>query len=344
MIGVATRLADLLTGLVAGTDEPPPECDQGASWLCEQVLDWSDGNESLARIVDAFGVAIILLIATALIARLSRRYVERLIRRVLGPERQLLKEPPSAGRDGATREERNAQQEAELLRRDARITSISRVIAGTTTVVIWTVGLLLVLAELGINIGPLVAGAGLLAAALSFGAQSLVKDVIAGLFVLIEDQYGIGDVIDLDEATGTVEKISLRATVLRGLDGTVWHVPNGQVARVGNFSKLWSVALIDVDVAYDADLEAAGDLLLAGANEVCDRPEWADDVLERPELLGVEMLGADGITLRLVTRVKPGVHWGLQRAMRLAIKETLDGAGVEIPFPQRTVWLRSDDA
>jgi len=116
----------------------------------------------------------------------------------------------------------------------------------------------------------------------------------------------------VDEATGVVEKISLRTTVLRGLDGTVWHVPNGEVQRVGNMSQLWSVALVDVDVAYDSDLAAARDVILDRTVEVCSREEWADSVIDDPKLLGVEALGADGITIRLTVKTIPGAQWSLQ--------------------------------
>ena len=120
---------------------------------------------------------------------------------------------------------------------------------------------LLVLGELGVDLAPLIAGAGIAGIALGFGAQNLVKDCITGLFMLIEDQYGIGDVVDLGVATGSVERITLRTTVLRGQDGTVWHVPNGEIRRVGNRSKLWSVAVLDVVVAYDADLAATREVV-----------------------------------------------------------------------------------
>ncbi|MEJ7800617.1 MAG: mechanosensitive ion channel family protein, partial [Ilumatobacter sp.] len=176
--------------------------------------------------------------------------------------------------------------------------------------------------------------------ALGFGAQSLVKDCIAGLFMLIEDQYGIGDVIDLGEASGVVEEISLRTTVLRSVDGTVWHVPNGVVQRVGNRSQLWSVALIDIDVAYDTDLERARELLERAAVEVCELDEFADVILEPPTVLGVEALAADGISIRLTITVTPGSQGALQRASRQHVKQVFDAASIEIPFPQRTVWMR----
>jgi small conductance mechanosensitive channel len=212
------------------------------------------------------------------------------------------------------------------------------------TVIIWVTAIILVLGELGLNLGPFIAGAGIVGVALGFGAQSLVKDCISGLFMLMEDQYGIGDVVDLGEAVGTVENVALRTTVLRGLDGTVWYVPNGEIQRVGNKSQLWSTALVDIDVAYDADLEAVRTVLLDAATEICTDEQWVGDVLEEPQILGVEMLGADGITLRMVVKTAPGAQWALQRALREGFKDALDDAGIEIPFPQRTIWMRNGES
>src|SRR5262249_29170644 len=136
------------------------------------------------------------------------------------------------------------------------------------SVVIWVVAILLALGQLGFNLAPLIAGAGIAGVAIGFGAQNLVKDCITGLFMLIEDQYGIGDVVDLGVASGTVEGVSLRTTVLRSQDGTVWHVPNGEVRRVGNRTKLWSVAVLDIVVAYDADLDRTRDVVLGVAQQI----------------------------------------------------------------------------
>ena len=164
---------------------------------------------------------------------------------------------------------------------------------------------MLAVGRVGLDLGPLIAGAGIAGIALGFGAQSLVKDWISGLFMTLEDQYGVGDIIDVGEASGVVERITLRATVLRGVDGTVWHVPNGQIVRVGNRSQLWSVALLDVTVAYEADLGRATALLHDVATELCAREEYAGSVLEAPQVLGVEALGVDGVTLRLTSRWRP---------------------------------------
>jgi small conductance mechanosensitive channel len=271
------------------------------------------------------------------LVRVARRWVRSVVRRVVAPQHT---SADRLGRLGIELPDAFAAVEHDP-RRSARANSISIVLTSTTIAAIWVIAGLTVFGVVGIELGPLLAGAGIAGVALGFGAQSLVKDCIAGLFMLIEDQYGIGDVVDLGEATGVVEEISLRTTVLRSVDGTVWHVPNGVVQRVGNRSQLWSVALIDVDVAYDTDLDRARELLERAAVEVCELDEFAEVVLEPPTVLGVEALAADGISIRLTVKVSPGSQWALQRAIRQHVKQVFDAAAVEIPFPQRTVWMRA---
>jgi small conductance mechanosensitive channel len=226
-------------------------------------------------------------------------------------------------------------QEIELARRKARAESIGTVLAGVVAVVVWVVAIFAIASVLGVDLAPLLAGAGVAGIALGFGAQSLVRDCISGLFMLLEDQYGIGDQVDLGAASGTVEQVSLRTTVLRGVDGTVWHVPNGEVRRVGNQSKLWSMAVIDVDIATGADLDAARDHVLRAAVALAAQPEWSGDVLEPPRLLGVESIRAEGVTVRLVVKSSPGRQWALQRALRESIKRELDTHGVAHTMPPR---------
>ncbi|NND74110.1 MAG: mechanosensitive ion channel family protein [Ilumatobacter sp.] len=318
-------------------------CGDDPGFLCERVFDASGGNEALAASADWFidrPLTVLLIIVVAwIVTRLARRYVRRVVRHLVAPDRAAT----------AARLQRVGIDDPSLLlsdeidpRRESRASSISAVVGSTITVLIWVIALIMVVGELGIELGPLVAGAGIAGVALGFGAQSLVKDCIAGLFMLIEDQYGIGDVVDLGEATGVVEEVTLRTTVLRGVDGTVWHVPNGEVQRVGNKSQLWSVAVLDVDVAYDSDLARARAVMLETAQEVCASETWRESVLDDPVVLGVEALAADGITMRLTVKTTPGAQWGLQRALREALKQAMDRVGIEIPFPQRTVWMRSE--
>jgi moderate conductance mechanosensitive channel len=315
-------------------------CYQQTGTLCRWVYDRTDGNEAVANLADWFidkPVQILIVVVVAwVLARLARRWVKRFVKRVVAPERSSTDRLERFGIELPPAFQPLAQDP----RRASRANSISIVLTSTSIVLIWAMATLIVAGIVGIELGPLIAGAGIAGVALGFGAQSLVKDCIAGLFMLIEDQYGIGDVVDLGEAVGVVEEVSLRTTVLRSLDGTVWHVPNGVVQRVGNRSQLWSVAVIDVDVAYDTDLDRARELLQQAATEVCERPDFSDRVLEPPVVLGVEALAADGISIRLTVKVTPGAQWELQRAIRQHVKDVFDAAAIVIPFPQRTVWMR----
>jgi small conductance mechanosensitive channel len=204
---------------------------------------------------------------------------------------------------------------------------------------IWTIATFMVLDQVGINLGPLIAGAGIVGVAIGFGSQSLVKDFLAGIFILVEDQFGVGDIVDLGEAVGVVEVVSLRTTRLRSVDGTVWHVPNGEIRRVGNKSQHWSRALLDIQVAYTTDIEEARGVI----KQVADAA-WREEpelILEEPELWGVEKLGAHGIDIRLVVKTQPSKQWEISRLIRERLKAAFDERGIEIPFPQQTVWMRS---
>ncbi len=329
-------------------------CGDDPKLICEKVFDLTNGNETLAQVSDwlidrPLSILLILLVA-AVLTRLAKRSLTRVVRRVVTNDRDtVIRRLKAIGIDRpelliADDLDDDDAQARITARRASRAASISSVLGNTVTIAIWTIAFIMILGELGLNLGPMLAGAGIAGIALGFGAQSLVKDFISGLFILMEDQYGIGDVVDLGEAVGTVEEVALRTTVLRGLDGTVWHVPNGEIRRVGNQSQHWSTAVVDIDVAYDADLDAVRTIVHATAVAVCTSDEWCGDVLDEPEVLGVETLGVDGITVRMIAKTAPGAQWALQRALREALKSAFDDAGIEIPFPQRTVWLRNPDA
>jgi len=317
-------------------------CGDDPNFVCRQVFEVTN-NSTLAGIADwlidrPLTIFLILTISWVLV-RVARRAVDRTVKRIVIADGRSTRRIMIPGLDniaGLDAPEDREREERMHLRREARAASISEVLRSTTTVLIWSIAAMLVLGELGVNLAPLIAGAGIAGVALGFGAQALVKDCISGLFMLLEDQYGIGDIVDLGEATGIVEEVGLRTTVLRGIDGTVWHVPNGQVERVGN--------LIDIDVAYDADLSAVREVMQRTAEEVCARNHVRDHVLDAPQVLGVETLAADGITLRMTVTTAPGTQWTLQRELREALKVAFDAADIEIPFPQRTVWLRSQES
>ena len=213
-------------------------------------------------------------------------------------------------------------------RAEQRAATLAGVAVSIIRIFVWSVAGLLILSELGLNLGPLIAGASVVGVALGFGAQSLVKDFVSGFFILVEDQYGVGDVITIAETTGTVEQIDLRVTRLRGVDGTVWFVPNGEIRKVGNSAKEWARAIVDVIVPNKADLAAATAAIGEEAAALAKDPAWAECVLEEPEVLGVESLAADSVTLRVSTKTEPSKKAAVAREMRSRITSRLRREGV----------------
>jgi small conductance mechanosensitive channel len=216
-------------------------------------------------------------------------------------------------------------------RRALRATTLGSLLKSIVTAVIGVIVVVMALEILGYPVGPLLASAGIAGVALGFGAQNLVKDFLSGIFMLLEDQYGVGDVIDMGEASGTVEAVGLRVTRLRSVDGTVWYVRNGEVIRVGNSSHGWARVVLDVRIAYEEDTERARALLLGVARDITADPEWSDSVLEEPEVWGVEDLASDAVILRLAVKTEPLQQWKLARELRERIKQTFDAEGINIP-------------
>ena len=281
---------------------------------------------------------ILLVIALALIAnRLARRAVKGALR---GLSHGAVKEHLGAVRRMTP--EALLETRETSLRAEQRLEALTSVLRSVTTAVIFGIAGFMVLGELGIELGPLLAGAGIVGVALGFGSQTLVRDFLSGVFILVEDQFGVGDVVNLDGTTsGSVEAVSLRTTRLRAVDGTVWHVPNGEIRRVGNMSQHWSRSLLDIEVGYGTDLDHAKAVI---AEEATVYAREDADVLEEPEVWGVEALGAHGVTIRLVVKTTPSEQWRVSRRLRERIKARFDAEGIEIPFPQQTVWFRGAEA
>ncbi|MEX2194900.1 MAG: mechanosensitive ion channel family protein [Thermoleophilaceae bacterium] len=314
-------------------------CGEDPGWFCERVLDWT-GNTDVADVADALigkplTILLILLVA-AIVNRLMRRAIKRGLRRLSqgGVQERF---------DAVRRRTPSALLETEQLsfRSTQRVEALAMVLRSVASFVIWTIAAFMILGELGVELGPLIAGAGIIGVALGFGSQSLVRDFLSGIFILIEDQFGVGDIVDVGEASGVVEAVSLRTTRLRAVDGTVWHVPNGEIRRVGNMSQHWARALLDIEVAYSTDVEHAKDVIKRAADAV-----WKEhsEVLEEPEVWGVENLGPSGVVIRLVVKTRPSEQWDVSRNLRQRIKAAFDEEGIEIPFPQQTVWNRDADA
>ncbi|HET7110870.1 MAG TPA: mechanosensitive ion channel family protein [Gemmatimonadales bacterium] len=233
----------------------------------------------------------------------------------------------------------NDQNDSYTTAREKRGRTISLLVRGVGRVVVF-VGAVLLTLNIFMNIAPILGATAILGLAVSFGAQSLVKDVITGFFMLLEDQFGVGDVIEAAGKSGSVESLSLRVVKLRGLDGTLHIIPNGEITSVSNMTRGWSRAVLEIGVSYDADLDKALAAFRDEARIFSERPEWQAKLDAPLEVPGIEKLAADSVVIRVLAQTRPGLQWDVARAFRLAIKKRLDEEGIDIPFPQQTVHLR----
>ncbi|HEV7657510.1 MAG TPA: mechanosensitive ion channel family protein [Mycobacteriales bacterium] len=214
-------------------------------------------------------------------------------------------------------------------RRRQRAETVGSLLRSITSLVIGVLALMLVLGEIGFQLGPFIAGAGIIGVAVAFGAQNVVKDFLSGIFMVLEDQYGVGDVVDLGAASGTVEAVGLRVTRVRDASGTLWYARNGEILRVGNKSKGFALVTLDLPVPYGSDVDAAGATMQMAADELVTEEDFADAVLEEPKLLGVEEIDVEkGVTLRLTVKVRPSDQWRVARALRQRIADRLDQDGI----------------
>jgi small-conductance mechanosensitive channel len=319
----------------------PPACasNDPGSW-CAQV--WNSTHVSwLADLTNwdwlvakPFKIAVIVVIALV-IRMLLHRMIKRLTSGSGGGKRPAILRPLR---------ERAPQSSGPLLseRRGQRARTIGSVLTSIVSFVVWGIAFVLVLGEFGLDLTPIIASAGVIGVAVGFGAQNLVKDFLSGVFMLLEDQYGVGDVVDLGAATGTVESVGLRITTVRDVAGTVWYVRNGEINRVGNSSQGFAVAVVDVPVGYATDVNEALNLLGEVATAASSEAPLVSDVLEAPQVLGVQGMSKDAITLRLTVKVRPARQWAAQRELRRRIMAALDHAIVEPPTG-RPASVSSDD-
>lgn len=298
---------------------------------------WKLTEDRLDGLLAAGGKVLLIILISALVIRIANRLMARAVASVRDQDGPVdrLRDRAWASEGGDARSKR-----IDHTRRVRRAEAMSSVGSSIVTVVVWTLATLTALSTVGVPIGTYIAGVGIVGVALGFGAQDLVKDFISGVFMLLEDQYGIGDIVDSGQATGVVEGISLRTTRIRGLDGTLWYVPNGEIRRLGNMSQEWARALLDVSVAYGTDIDHAIAVIDDVATGMAEEDGFADTFLAEPEVWGVEDLGSSGIAIRLVIQTTPGDQWSVSRELRRRLKHAFDDEGIEIPFPQTTVWVR----
>lgn len=276
-------------------------------------IDWAELVDWREVAADAVRIAVILVLAF-----LTYRVVKFATRRL---QREVDAEDPFDKR-----------------RREQRLRTVASLLNSVAAAVIAGLALLMVLSTF-IEIGPLLATAGVAGLAISFGAQSLVKDILTGIFLMVEEQFGIGDVVRIKDVTGLVERITLRTTVLRDVEGTVHVIPNGEITLLSNLTKGWSKAVLDLGVAYREDV----DRVLAVIREECGKlwrdEEWSEIILEEPEVPGVQALADSAVVLRVIFKTLPLKQWDVAREYRRRIKRRFDDEGIEIPFPHRTIYL-----
>ena len=301
-----------------------PACATEAGTWCARFYEWTN-NDWLARSADAIvgtGMRIVLILVLALVLRfLLHRAISHAVDGATNSRLSRL-----AGRAPLAR-----AAAAAPARRSQRARTVGSVLRSIVSVVVLSIAAIMILDEFGVALGPILASAGIIGVAVGFGAQNLVRDFLSGMFMLLEDQYGVGDIVDLGEAGGVVEAVGLRITTLRDINGTVWYVRNGEILRVGNKSQGYAVAVVDIPVGHTADISDATKLIGTVSAERVTLDDIKNDVMEPVQVLGVERVGPEGVTLRLTVKVQPGQQWAVQRALNAAIAEAFDDAGVPRP-------------
>jgi small conductance mechanosensitive channel len=294
-------------------------------------IDWT----AFGQLMLHKSLAILLLVLLGLVVRaILHGMVDRLVSRAeegVLPDRlsrmSLGKEHAQKPDPGSTRRVQRAKTMGSLLK---------SVVSGVVVAVITT----MILSQVGVDIAPILASAGIIGVALGFGSQALVKDFLSGIFMIFEDQYGVGDAVDLGEAIGTVEAVSLRVTRLRDTNGTVWYVRNGEILRVGNMSQNWARSVVDVGVSYHEDIARVRRVLQEVAHDMWEDDDYRGVIIEEPEVWGVESVTPDTVTVRVTLKTAPMEQWRVARAFRERIKARFDHEGIEAPYPTQVVMNR----
>jgi small-conductance mechanosensitive channel len=228
------------------------------------------------------------------------------------------------------------------IERKKRTHTLSRVMKNTLSILVGIVILFTILAQIGVNIGPALASLGVLGIAVGFGAQSLVKDVINGIFILMENQFGIGDVVKIGNVSGLVEEVNLRRTILRDLDGVVHYIPNGEIVIASNYTKEYSRVNLNVSVSYESDLDRVIKVINDVCNKLSKEKTWQDKIIKTPQVLRVDKFGDSGIEIKIMGDTTPLAQWEIMGELRKRLKKEFDEKSIEIPYPHMKVYFASD--
>ena len=298
-----------------------PECAADAGSWCAQIYRLTD-SDFLARSADSIFAAGSRILFIVVLTLIVRWFLHRLINKVVA----------GATSNPVTKLMNRGAAAAAADRSGQRARTLGSVLRSLCTAIVGVTAAIMVLAEFGVDLAPILASAGIIGVAVGFGAQNLVKDFLSGMFMLLEDQYGVGDIVDVGQASGTVETVGLRITTLRDGNGTLWYVRNGEILRVGNKSQGFAVAVVDVPVAHGSDVAETTKTAARVAQERVEQPDIAEDVLEEVQTLGIESVTAEKLTLRLTVRVQPGRQFAVQRALNATLSDAL-GYTPTVPPP-----------
>jgi len=272
-------------------------------------------NESLYLWLSSHGLKILIIaIIAAVLYKLASVFIEKLVARAVA-----------------------TQAFAGKVAEEKRIKTLAGVFTGVVKVLIWIFAGMMILSEIGVNIGPLIAGAGIVGLAFGFGGQYLIRDIISGLFIILENQYRVGDVVKIAGSSGLVEEITLRKTTLRDLDGIVHHIPNGEITDASNYSKKFSRVNLDVGVSYDTDLEKVISVVNRVGKDLAEDSEWKEKIIKAPKFLRVNDFADSSVVIKILGDVKPLKQWEVTGELRKRLKIAFDKEGIEIPFPQRVI-------
>jgi moderate conductance mechanosensitive channel len=298
----------------------------------------SDQWQTFGALVARKAGALALLVAIGLVVQfLLHRLIDRLVR---SAEDGVLPDRLTNGRLGRS----TSQPPPGSTRRVQRAKTVGTLLKSIVSGVIAAIVITMMLAELGLDIGPILASAGILGVALGFGSQTLVKDYLSGIFMIFEDQYGVGDVVDLGEASGTVEAVTLRVTRLRDTNGTVWYIRNGEIIRSGNMSQNWARTVLDVQVSSREDIQHVRSVLTDVIHDLWQDDDFEGVIIEEPEIWGIEAITPDAITLRVTLKTAPMQQWRVARVLRERIKARFDHEGIQAPYPTSYVMNRTPGA
>lgn len=318
-----------------------PDCATDNGSACQLLWNLT-GNGWLAESSDWLIVRPMRIILIIVICLLIRGIVNRAIKRLTTP-RESGRAPailrPLKERLPGLMSDTDAQA---LVgdRRAARASTIGSVLRSLVTWLVYMIMFMLILAEFNVNLGPLLASAGVVGLAIGFGAQALVKDVLSGIFLIMEDQYGVGDLVDLGESVGTVEMVGLRVTTIRDLQGTLWYVRNGEIIRVGNHSQSWANVVLDIPLGPNVDVDDAARIIGEAVTAVAEDPEWEDAILASPDLQGVSDITIDGAKFRVLVKSDSSRQWALGRELRGRIAHSLQEAGIAKDLANNRVYVR----